>query len=204
MILITGANGHLGSLTIESLQKSNPEMDIAALVRSKEKGADLKEKGIDIRIGDYFDPDSLDNAFDGIDTLLLISSSTIEDRVQQHKNVITSAKKAGISHLFYTSMVQAEKELSPLAIDHHQTEQAIKASGMDHTIFRNTFYTEFFPMFLGQALETGNWMYPVTQVALPSGFEQLNKPTTALEFTPQQVAAQRQAWISEWQRAVSR
>ncbi|EBA5285827.1 TPA: thiamine ABC transporter substrate-binding protein, partial [Salmonella enterica] len=24
------------------------------------------------------------------------------------------------------------------------------------------------------------------------------------EFTPQQVAAQRQAWISEWQRAVSR
>ncbi|EBA7679297.1 thiamine ABC transporter substrate-binding protein, partial [Salmonella enterica] len=25
-----------------------------------------------------------------------------------------------------------------------------------------------------------------------------------LEFTPQQVAAQRQAWISEWQRAVSR
>ena len=54
------------------------------------------------------------------------------------------------------------------------------------------------------AIPTGNWMYPVTQVALPSGFEQLNKPTTALEFTPQQVAAQRQAWISEWQRAVSR
>jgi ABC-type maltose transport system permease subunit len=38
------------------------------------------------------------------------------------------------------------------------------------------------------AIPTGNWMYPVTQVALPSGFEQLNKPTTALEFTPQQVA----------------
>lgn len=54
------------------------------------------------------------------------------------------------------------------------------------------------------AIPTGNWMYPVTQVALPSGFEHLNKPTTALEFTPQQVATQRQAWISEWQRAVSR
>ena len=54
------------------------------------------------------------------------------------------------------------------------------------------------------AIPTGNWMYPVTQVALPPGFEQLNKPATALEFTPQQVAAQRQAWISEWQRAVSR
>ncbi|MFE8315528.1 hypothetical protein RNI19_29250, partial [Salmonella enterica subsp. enterica serovar 1,4,[5],12:i:-] len=27
---------------------------------------------------------------------------------------------------------------------------------------------------------------------------------TTLEFTPAEVAAQRQAWISEWQRAVSR
>ncbi|MEP9246168.1 thiamine ABC transporter substrate binding subunit [Enterobacter hormaechei] len=54
------------------------------------------------------------------------------------------------------------------------------------------------------AIPTGNWMYPVTDVALPTGFEQLNKPQTSLEFTPQQVAAQRAAWISEWQRAVSR
>ena len=41
------------------------------------------------------------------------------------------------------------------------------------------------------AIPTGNWMYPVTDAALPAGFEQLNKPQTALEFTPQQVAAQR-------------
>ena len=54
------------------------------------------------------------------------------------------------------------------------------------------------------AIPTGNWMYPVTDVALPAGFEQLNKPQTSLEFTSQQVAAQRAAWISEWQRAVSR
>ena len=47
-------------------------------------------------------------------------------------------------------------------------------------------------------------MYPVTNVTLPAGFEQLTKPNTSLEFTPQQVAAQRAAWVSEWQRAVSR
>lgn len=54
------------------------------------------------------------------------------------------------------------------------------------------------------AIPTGNWMYPVADVALPAGFESLAKPATTLEFTPQQVAAQRRAWISEWQRAVSR
>ncbi|WP_308561885.1 thiamine ABC transporter substrate binding subunit [uncultured Klebsiella sp.] len=53
-------------------------------------------------------------------------------------------------------------------------------------------------------IPTGNWMYPVTQVALPAGFDGLIKPQTTLEFTPQQVAAERQNWISAWQRAVSR
>ncbi|MRT56292.1 thiamine ABC transporter substrate binding subunit [Enterobacteriaceae bacterium RIT693] len=53
-------------------------------------------------------------------------------------------------------------------------------------------------------IATGNWMYPVTNVALPAGFDGLVKPKTTLEFTPQQVAAQRAAWINEWQRAVSR
>lgn len=53
-------------------------------------------------------------------------------------------------------------------------------------------------------IATGNWMYPVTNVALPAGFDSLVKPQTTLEFTPQQVATQRAAWINEWQRAVSR
>ncbi|MFW0764331.1 thiamine ABC transporter substrate binding subunit [Trabulsiella odontotermitis] len=53
------------------------------------------------------------------------------------------------------------------------------------------------------AIPTGNWMYPVTDVTLPAGFDQLVKPQTTLEFTPQQVAAERQQWISTWQRAVS-
>ena len=54
------------------------------------------------------------------------------------------------------------------------------------------------------AIPTGNWMYPVTQVTLPAGFDTLVKPQTTLSFTPQQVASERQTWISAWQRAVSR
>jgi len=53
-------------------------------------------------------------------------------------------------------------------------------------------------------IATGNWMYPVSDVALPAGFDQLVKPQTTLEFTPQEVATRRAAWISAWLRAVSR
>ncbi|EOC1313381.1 thiamine ABC transporter substrate binding subunit [Cronobacter turicensis] len=54
------------------------------------------------------------------------------------------------------------------------------------------------------AIPTGNWMYPVTNVALPEGFNALIRPQTTLQFTSQDVAAQRAQWTSEWQRAVSR
>jgi len=55
-----------------------------------------------------------------------------------------------------------------------------------------------------QAIPTGNWMYPVTDIKLPAGFDTLTVPKTSLEFSPQQVADHRAQWISAWQRAVSR
>ncbi|KAB0873780.1 thiamine ABC transporter substrate binding subunit [Cronobacter muytjensii] len=54
------------------------------------------------------------------------------------------------------------------------------------------------------AIPTGNWMYPVAAVTLPEGFNALTKPHTSLQFTSEDVAAQRAQWTSEWQRAVSR
>jgi len=160
MILITGANGHLGSKTIDFLLKNNSDMDVAGLVRSAEKGAELKEKGVEIRIGDYTDYPSIEKAVQDIDTLLLISSSTLKGRTDQHNNVIQAAKEAGVEQVFYTSIVEAEKELSPLSPDHAATEKLIKNSGISYTIYRNAFYMEFLPLFLGDALETGHWAFP--------------------------------------------
>lgn len=53
-------------------------------------------------------------------------------------------------------------------------------------------------------IPTGNWMYPVTDITLPEGFNTLEKPQTSLEFSASEVASQRATWINEWQRAVSR
>lgn len=160
MILVTGANGHLGSQTIDSLLEKNSDEIIAGLVRSEMKGKELKEKGVELRIGDYTDVSSLQKAMKGVDTLLLISTSTMQNRVRQHENVINSAKEAGVKHIFYTSIVRAEDLLSPLSTIHHETEKILNDSGITCTIYRHTFYTEFFPMFLGNALETGEWVLP--------------------------------------------
>lgn len=160
MILITGANGELGSRTIDYLLENNPGADLAGLVRSEAKGAELKKKGAQIRIGDYTDYPSIRKAVEGIDTLLLISSSTLEGRVDQHTNVIDAAENEEVDQIFYTSIVEAENELSPLSLDHAATEKLIKESGIPYTIYRHTFYMEFLPLFLGDALETGRWVFP--------------------------------------------
>jgi NAD(P)H dehydrogenase (quinone) len=161
MILVTAATGHLGTATINYLLKKNvPASQIASLVRDEKKATGLSVKGIALRKGDYFDAASLQKAFEGIDTLVFISSGSIEDRVNQHRNVVNAAKASGVKHILYTSVLKASETLKFIpAIDHYHTETFLKESGIPYTIFRNTFYIETLPMFLGGALQSGQWYY---------------------------------------------
>lgn len=101
MILVTGATGHLGTATIDNLLKKNaPASRVAALVRDVKKAAPLQAKGVALKTGDYFDVESLKKAFQGVDTLVFISSGELANRVQQHRNVVDAAKAAGVKLLF--------------------------------------------------------------------------------------------------------
>lgn len=160
MILVTGATGALGSATIDFLLKKTPASNIAALVRDEAKAAPLKEKGIAVRIGDYNDVPSMVKAFQGVDKLLFVSSSEIENRSQQHRNVVEAAKQANVGHVVYTSFVRRnETETSPIAFvakSHLDAEAALKASGLRYTLLKNGLYMDMLPYFLGQqVIETG-------------------------------------------------
>jgi NAD(P)H dehydrogenase (quinone) len=161
MILVTAATGHLGTATLDFLlQKNIPAGQLAALVRDEQKGAGLAAKGIELRQGDYFDPATLKKAFQGIDTLVFISSGDTERRVDQHRNVVEAAKSAGVKHILYTSVLKASESLKFLpGLDHFHTETFLKEAGIPYTIFRNTFYLEILPSFFGGALESGQWYY---------------------------------------------
>ncbi len=138
-IAITGASGQLGHLVVEKLKAKVPASDIVALVRTPSKAANL---GVAARAADYDRPETLDAALAGIDTLLLISSSEVGKRSVQHRNVIAAAKKAGVKRIVYTSLLHADVSPLSLAVEHLDTEAALKASGIPHTILRNGWYTE--------------------------------------------------------------
>lgn len=164
-ILVTGAAGHLGRLVIKHLiesQKLSPS-DIVAGSRDTARLADLAALGVETRRADFDDKASLEAAFTGIDRLLIISTDELGapgKRLAQHSAAVEAAEAAeaaGIGRIFYTSMPQPEDSQITFKGDHLGTEQAIKASGLAYTIFRNGWYMENLFMSLPQALASGQW-----------------------------------------------
>ncbi|WP_372650378.1 SDR family oxidoreductase [Draconibacterium sp.] len=149
---VTGATGQLGQLVVEQLKQKTVAENIVALVRTPEKAAGL---GVEVRAFDYEKPEELTGALSGIDRLLLISSSEIGKREQQHKNVIDAAKKAGVSWIVYTSLLHADTSSLSLAGEHLASEAALKNSGVEHTILRNGWYTENYTGSIAGALGAG-------------------------------------------------
>lgn len=156
--LVTGATGGFGSYALDFLKESVPTADIYALVRSEEKGAALKEAGLNIRIGDYADKDSMKKALEGIDRLLFVSGAP-GNRQEEHANVVEAAKEAGVAYIAYTSFAGADKATSPLAADHIFTERLIEKSGIAHTFLRNNWYLENEMPIAGAALNNGKFVY---------------------------------------------
>lgn len=159
MILITGATGHLGQATIDHLLNKIPAGNIAALVRDENKASGLKAKGIIIRKGDYTDKAALVAAMKGVDKLLLISSSEMQDRFGQHRNVIDAAAEAGVRHIYYTGVTLkdiAQSALKPFLESHYQTEDYIRSKGFTYTFLQNGLYAEVIPVFAGEKMiDTG-------------------------------------------------
>jgi NAD(P)H dehydrogenase (quinone) len=155
-ILVTGASGHLGRLVVESLlERGVPAQDVVATARDLDSIADLAAKGVVVRRADYTDPLSLKEAFVGVDKALLVSSSAIGQRVEQHRNVIEAAAEAGVSLLAYTSIAKADSTSILLAKEHQETEQILLASGLPAAILRNNWYIENYTGQIATALEHG-------------------------------------------------
>lgn len=142
MIAITGATGQLGQHVIESLLKTVPASQIVAIVRNPAKATALSQQGITIRQADYSDEAAFTTALQGIDKLLLISSSEVGQRAPQHRNVINAAKAAHVKFIAYTSLLHADTSPLGLADEHVATEQMLAESGIAYVLLRNGWYTE--------------------------------------------------------------
>ncbi|EAY9562752.1 SDR family oxidoreductase [Salmonella enterica subsp. salamae] len=155
MIAITGATGQLGQHVIENLLKTTPASHLVAIVRNPKKAAPLSQRGIAVRQADYANEAALTTALQGVDKLLLISSSEVGQRTAQHRNVIQAAIAAKVKFIAYTSLLHADKSPLALADEHIETEKMLAESGISHTLLRNGWYTENYLASVPAALKHG-------------------------------------------------
>jgi NAD(P)H dehydrogenase (quinone) len=139
---VTAVSGQLGREIARKLIDLPGDAPVIGLARTPENVSDL---AIDVRPGDYDQPEQLETSLKGVDALVILSGmAPPEDRIQQHRNVINAARAAGVQKLVYTSIIGPEEgtRFSPVVQSNRQTEKDIKASGLDWAIGRNGIYIE--------------------------------------------------------------
>lgn len=162
MIIVTGATGKLGAAIVKGLLKNLPPDQIGVSVRDPQKAHALQEQGVRVRKGDFADPESLPQAFEGASQVLIISSNSAgANAVQQHRHAIEAARSAGVRRILYTSHMGASATSAfPPMRDHAETEEILQTSGVAFTSLRNGFYSDSGFMLMGNALETGKIVAP--------------------------------------------
>src|SRR6202167_1198459 len=106
--VITGASGHLGRLVVDQLLAAGTSSaQIVATGRDADKLTDLAQNGVAVRRADFADPSTLDEAFAGAEAMVLVSTTTVGERFDNHRNAIDAAVRAGVSRIVYTSILNA-------------------------------------------------------------------------------------------------
>ena len=154
-IAITAASGQLGAAIVKATVQIVGADQVVAVARTPEKAKTL---GVEVRPGSYDDRGAMERAFAGVDTVLLVSGMDAPDqRIVQHRNVIEAAKAAGVRKLVYTSVQgpEVDSAFSPIVQSNRQTEEDVKASGLDWVIGRNGIYIEPDVEYLDKYLAAG-------------------------------------------------
>ncbi|OJJ33440.1 hypothetical protein ASPWEDRAFT_160204 [Aspergillus wentii DTO 134E9] len=164
--LITGATGGLGAQVLAYFIANVPASEYAAASSRESNRKQFTDRGIAFRHVDYNDPKTLEESFHDVENLLFVSTNTFDNEVRrvQHQNFVDAAKKAGVGHVWYTSLAFGGfRSDSKVAVQqaHLMTEEMLRKSGITFTSIREGIYTNAFPLF-------ANWYPQSTTITLPS------------------------------------
>src|ERR1700722_16949653 len=140
LILVTGATGKIGSCIAQHLKQLGKRFRL--LVREPRKLSTFPE--VEKVTGDYGDVESLNRAFTDVSSAFIVSGyAEPGERAKLHRNAFQAAQRAGVRYLIYLSTLGASPHSRfPMSRDHYESEQFLQATGVPHTILRDSFYSE--------------------------------------------------------------
>ncbi|OAR23750.1 NAD(P)-dependent oxidoreductase [Streptomyces sp. ERV7] len=162
MLIVTGATGRLGALIVDRLLERVPPAGIGVSVRDVSKAAELAERGVRVRAGDFTEPDSLKYSFEGAERVLVVSAAIRGGgALTANTAAIDAAREAGAERILYTSHQAASPtSLFPPQRVHAATEEHLQRQGVPCIALRNGFYASALGPYIGAALETGTLAVP--------------------------------------------
>jgi uncharacterized protein YbjT (DUF2867 family) len=159
MILVTGITGNIGGATARALVAKG--VRFRALVRDLTKAATWAAQGVELVQGDIEDMAAVKSALAGVDRALLVMPNG-ETQERAEIAFTRAAKAAGLTWLIKLSSPEAVRgTTSPIPLAHIAAEDAIKASGLNWTLVRPSFYMQNFRGSLKTARATGKISMPM-------------------------------------------
>jgi len=143
MIAVTGATGGVGGRVAQALASQG--LALRLVVRDAARAPDL---GAEVAEAQYRDGAAMRAAFEGAESVYLVSGSESADRVQEHFSAVDAAAAAGVGRIVYVSFMGAAPDcVFTFARDHAATEERIRSTGLAHVFLRSCMYAEYVPLF---------------------------------------------------------
>jgi len=158
---VTGATGGVGSGVIRHLLARPDPPPVVALARRPD--AVIEPARRTARRADYEDPGSLGEAFEGLDTLVFVSSDGVAEVMRRHhEHVVDAAIEARVGHVVYTSILDVSVDSTfYYSSVHRETEARLAASGIRHCLARTSIFDDFLmETWVEPALATGALAVP--------------------------------------------
>ena len=132
MILITGATGNNGRELVRQLVAAGQR--VRALVRNPAKAADHKGPNVELAVGDFDQPATLDAALRDVEKAFLLTP-VAEHFVEWQSAFIEAAQRAEVKHLVKFSGMGADSNAKvELLRLHGETDNLLRNSGVPFTI----------------------------------------------------------------------
>jgi uncharacterized protein YbjT (DUF2867 family) len=153
--LILGVTGMFGSRVLrETAARGVP---VRALARSPDRAAELELEGVEVAVGDLEAPDSLRDAFAGVDAFFLVSA--MSDRIEvQERNAIRAAEQAGVRRVVKLYGAVRHRE-DPLDVLHKESIDAIQASGLSWALVSPNSVMETSLLSQAEAVRSANALF---------------------------------------------
>jgi uncharacterized protein YbjT (DUF2867 family) len=136
-ILVTGATGNVGAEVVTALRRAGAP--VVAAVRNPAKARDVLGDDVSMAPFDFARPETFSAAFAGVRKIFLVRPPALADVKKYMAPAIDAAKRAGVEQVVFLSLLGVEhNRWAP----HYGIEQELRASGMDWTFLRASFFMQ--------------------------------------------------------------